>query len=247
MQPQQQNSKTVKKPEGTRSAKAVFCTCLVPYSTGVKIQENLVKARNGDVIPDTILFLEHTPVFSMGIRAKEEHLLCSHDFIKGKGLDIEKSNRGGDVTYHGPGQLIVYPIMKLTGKDADAHLYVARLEEVAIKTASCFGVNAFRRKGMTGAWTEQGKIAAIGVHLKRWITFHGMSFNVNVDLPIYDLIVPCGLKKEKVTSLDAIIHRNIPMAEARKVMAQIFHEVFNCDLHFSTVKSVSELESLCET
>ena len=143
------------------------------------------------------------------------------------GIAVSRSSRGGDITYHAPGQVIMYPILKLKGKEADVHDYTRRLEEVAILTAADFGVPAFRRGGMTGAWTDSGKIAAIGVRIRRWVTSHGMSFNANIDLAGFDAIVPCGLSGEPVASLAGILGKSCPSTRrVRDRMAHHFGRVF---------------------
>lgn len=177
----------------------------IPYAGAVAFQERLVSARIAGCLPDVVLALEHPPVVTLGTRAQAEHVLGSAEDLAARGVDLVASSRGGDVTYHGPGQLVLYPILKLDGREADAHGHLVNLEEVAIRTAADFGVTAFRRPGLTGAWTVAGKIAAIGVRFRRWVSFHGMSFNVAPDLAGFSLIVPCGLAGEPVTSLSAIL------------------------------------------
>ena len=207
--------------------KAVFLNGPVSYDKMADVQNRLVAARIADEICDVVLFLEHLPVVTIGRRGDTTSLLKSPRVLVRQGITVSQSTRGGNVTYHAPGQLVMYPILKLTGCDADVHAYTYALEEVAIRTAADFNVNAFRRSGMTGAWTEVGKLAAIGVRLKRWTTSHGMSFNVNVDLAGFDTIVPCGLKNERVTSLKTILGGNCPeLSEVRKRMAGHFADVF---------------------
>lgn len=186
----------------------------VPYAAAAHLQETLVAARDAGRLPDTLLLLEHPPVITRGIRAKQEHLLLSADELTRRGIDLADSPRGGDITYHAPGQLILYPILKLSGKEADVHAFVHALEDVAIRTAAAFGVDAYRRKHKTGAWTDQGKLAAIGVRFKRWVSSHGMSFNVDLDLAGFNAIVPCGLHGEPVTSLEALLGKVCPTMSA---------------------------------
>lgn len=200
----------------------------VPYPEAAQLQERLVAQRQADEIADTLLLLEHTPVITLGIRAKVEHLLLSRDALDRRGIDLHESPRGGDVTYHAPGQLILYPIMKLEGAEADAHAFVNRLEEIAILTAGAFEVPACRRRGKTGVWTDTGKLAAIGVRFRKWVSSHGMSFNVDVDLAGFGTIVPCGLHGERVTSLKAILGNSCPsMQEVRAVAMRQFERVMN--------------------
>jgi lipoate-protein ligase B len=195
------------------SAIALYLNDPVRYADGVRFQEALVAARQADQIPDTVLFLQHHPVITLGRRGRTQHLLASPDALARHGVDLATSSRGGDVTYHGPGQLVMYPILKLGSAEADSHGYLTNLEEIAVRTASDFGVTAYRRPGMNGAWTDAGKIAAIGFYLKRWVTMHGMSFNVDLDLAGFQLIVGCGLVGEKVSSLRQILGDRGPSLE----------------------------------
>ena len=209
----------------------VFFDRAIGYAEGVALQEALVAARQDDLIPDTILFLEHRPVVTLGRRARTQHLLISPEQLASRGVDYAVASRGGDVTYHGPGQLVMYPILRLRGSGADAHNYLWCLEEIAIRTAADFGVEAWRREGMSGAWTRQGKIAAIGFHLKRWVSMHGMSFNVAPDRPGFDLIVGCGLVGERVASLrDFAGEQCPPVAAVRERMALHAAAVLHRDL-----------------
>ncbi|NLB55847.1 MAG: lipoyl(octanoyl) transferase LipB [Lentisphaerae bacterium] len=205
----------------------IFIDEPVPYKESLLEQEKLAIARLENRISDTILFLEHHAVITRGVRAKDENLLCSKEVLATKGIMLEDTPRGGDVTYHGPGQLVVYPIIKLSKPKADIRGYINKLEEVAIKTVGKYNIDAFRRTGMTGVWTESGKIAAIGVRVKRWVVFHGMSLNVAPDLSHYDNIVPCGLNGEKVTSLSKLLNTSIEVKQVRSTMADCFAEVFD--------------------
>lgn len=195
-------------------ALAVSFPLPVPYAAARHLQDRLVAARQAGRIADTILLLEHPPVITLGIRARQEHLLLPAAELARRGISVVDSPRGGDITYHAPGQLVLYPILKLTGTEADVHAFVGALEEIAIRVADRFGIAAFRRKGKTGAWTDRGKLAAIGVRFRRWISSHGMSFNVNLDLSGFDTIVPCGLHGEPVTSLHALLGDACPPMEA---------------------------------
>lgn len=173
-----------------------------------------------------MLALEHEPVITLGRRARSTHLLVAPEELARRGMAFEVSSRGGDVTYHGPGQLVLYPILKLGEKEADAHGYLTNLEEIAIRTAASFGVTAHRRKGMSGAWTGAGKIAAIGFHIKRWVTLHGMSFNVAPDPGGFDLIVGCGLVGEPVASLKTVLGDACPrLSEVRERILKHFGDV----------------------
>lgn len=200
----------------------------IPYSEGLMIQDKLVAERQADLISDHLLVLEHTPVITLGVRAKTEHILLSQETLIRRGIELHETPRGGDVTYHAPGQLILYPVLKLSGAEADVHAFVGKLEEIAILTADAFCVKAYRRRGKTGVWTDEGKIAAIGVRFKKWVSSHGMSLNVNLDLNGFSAIIPCGLHGERVTSLQAILGQKGPsMQEVRAVMMRQFERVMN--------------------
>ena len=208
------------------TAWGIFFDSPLAFADGVRIQEQLHQARVAGKISDTILFLEHKPVVTLGTRGRTNFLLTSPEQLAARGVDFARASRGGDVTYHGPGQLVMYPILKLGESEADSHSYLENLEEIAIRTAADFGVKAWRRKGMNGAWTDDGKIAAIGFRIRRWITMHGMSFNVSVDLEGFKAIVPCGLQGEPVSSLKKMLGDRCPAVdEVRDRMAYHFSAV----------------------
>jgi len=186
----------------------------LPYAEAVRIQMMLVERRIRDEIPDTLLLLEHTPVITLGRRGRREHLLASEAQLSAAGVELHDSARGGDVTYHAPGQWVLYPILKLGAREMGAHGYLRALEDIALKTARGFGVDAFRRGGNAGAWCRSGKFAAIGFKFTRWVTWHGLSLNVNLDLRGFDLIHGCGLVGEPVTSLQAVLGNNAPDMDA---------------------------------
>lgn len=226
------------------SAIALYLHDPVRYADGVRFQEALVAARQADQIPDTVLFLQHHPVITLGRRGRTQHLLATPDVLARYGVDLVTSSRGGDVTYHGPGQLVIYPILKLGSSESDSHGYLTNLEEVAVRTAADFGVTAYRRPGMNGAWTDAGKIAAIGFYLKRWVTMHGMSFNVDLDLAGFQLIVGCGLVGEKVSSLRHILGDRCPsLAVVRDHVAHHVEQVLGRALSrdFSAIPALARL------
>lgn len=193
-----------------RKMEAYIFESPIGYGDAVDIQRKLHAARLAGEIPDTILLLEHKPVITLGRRGRDNHLTCTPEELYARGIDYHISSRGGDITSHGPGQWVLYPIIELKGAAADAHGYLWKLEEVAIRTASDFGVGAHRRKGMNGAWTVEGKIAAIGFHIKHWITMHGMSFNVRAVPQGFESIVACGLEGERVASLESVLGSRCP-------------------------------------
>jgi lipoyl(octanoyl) transferase len=181
----------------------------VPYGEGLALQERLVAERQAGRIPDTLLLLEHDPVFTLGRNARAEHVLFPEAELRARGFEVYETGRGGDVTYHGPGQVVGYPILHLAPDRCDVHRYVRDLEEVLIRTCADYGVTAGRVPGMTGAWVGQEKIAAIGVRISRWVTSHGFAFNVSADLAPFGLIVPCGLRGRGVTSLERLLGRPV--------------------------------------
>ena len=185
----------------------------VPYAEGLDLQARLVAERQAGRIADTLLLLEHDPVFTLGRNARAEHVLFPDAELRARGFEVFETGRGGDVTYHGPGQIVGYPILDLSPDRCDVHRYVRDLEEVLIRTCADYGVAAARVPGMTGAWVGEAKIAAIGVRIARWVTSHGFAFNVGGDLGAFGLIVPCGIRGRGVTSLERILERPVDREE----------------------------------
>jgi lipoyl(octanoyl) transferase len=196
----------------------------VKYAAALELQKHLVEERKAGRIPDQLLLLEHPPVITLGVRSRDDrsHVLVSDDVLERDGVELFETGRGGDVTFHGPGQLVGYPILDLRPDRLDVHRYVRDLEEVMIRTAGAFGVRAVRQPGLTGAWvdaidaagaTTSEKVAAIGVRIARWVTSHGFAFNVTTDLDRFSLIVPCGIVDKGVTSLKKLLGRTVPMIE----------------------------------
>jgi lipoyl(octanoyl) transferase len=171
--------------------------------------------------------LEHDPVITLGRGAKEAHLLADRQRLAKKGIEVFETNRGGDVTYHGPGQLVAYPVIDLGAAERDVRRYVWRLEEVMIRTVAHFGPVAQRVPGFHGAWIGEGKIGAVGVRICRWVTMHGFALNVNTDLSAFGLIVPCGITGRQVTSLARELGQPVLMDEAVDTTVQMFAEVFD--------------------
>lgn len=186
---------------------------LVPYEAALALQAELVAARKAGTIPDTLLLLQHPPVITLGVKVHQsrEHVLASDDELRVKGIGLFDAGRGGDVTYHGPGQLVGYPILDLKPDRMDAHKYVRDLEEALIGVCADFGLGATRKSGLTGVWVGEEKVAAIGVRLSRWITSHGFALNVSTDLDHFGLIVPCGISDRGVTSLGRLLGTAPPM------------------------------------
>jgi len=172
-----------------------------PYRPIVELMERLAAARAADRIPDTVLLLEHQPVITLGLKTCAADLLQSIEAIERSGIAVERTSRGGGPTFHGPGQTVLYPVVRLAQARLGRAGFLGALEEVALRTAADFGVQAFRRPGLPGVWTRRGKLAAIGYRVRRGVTIHGLSFNCDCDLGGFSRIVPCGLRGERVTSL----------------------------------------------
>jgi lipoyl(octanoyl) transferase len=205
---------------------------VVPYAEGLVLQQELVAARKADRIPDQLLLLEHPPVITLGAKVRDDrsHVLASEQALDDVGVELFEAGRGGDVTYHGPGQLVGYPIIDLRPDRCDIHRYVRDLEEVMIAAAAAFGVRADRVRGLTGAWVGQDKLAAIGVRISRWITSHGFAFNVATDLSHFSLIVPCGIQDRGVTSLGRLLGQPPPMSSVEDAVIQAFTATFGREL-----------------
>jgi lipoyl(octanoyl) transferase len=206
----------------------------VPYGEALALQESLVRARRDGSVPDTLLLLEHPHVITLGSDAHAEHVLADDHERRLLGIELFETGRGGDVTYHGPGQLVGYPILDLKPDRKDLHRYLRDLESVLIEALERLGVRAGRREGMTGVWTDAGKIAAIGVRVSSgWITSHGFALNVRTDLRYFESIVPCGITGESVTSVSAVLGRPVAMDEVADLVADAFAAHFGRRLVFA--------------
>ena len=201
---------------------------LMPYPAALALQRALVEDRRANRVGDLLLFVEHPHVITLGVRGDggRAHLLATAETLASRGIDVHESGRGGDITYHGPGQIVGYPIMDLNPDRRDVHRYVRDLEEVLIRTAVDYGVDAGRVEGLTGVWVGREKLAAIGVRIARWITSHGFALNVSTDLEYFNLIVPCGIADRGVTSLARLLGRPLDRVEVEARIAQHFSQVF---------------------
>ena len=203
---------------------------LIPYAEAYALQKRIVSARKLDVVEDVILFCEHPHVITQGRNGKREHLLASESVLRQKGVEFFETSRGGDVTYHGPGQVVAYPILNLGAIRRDVVWYVRQLEDAMIRATAEFGITAEREAGKTGIWVGQGrsseKLGAIGVHISRWVTSHGLAYNVSTDLRNFELIVPCGIADRKPTSLEKLLGRRADLNEVRPKLAKHLGEVF---------------------
>jgi lipoyl(octanoyl) transferase len=198
------------------------------YADAWDLQRRLFELRLEGLIGDLLLFTEHAHVYTIGKGGDENHLLASEQELQTDSVEVFRIDRGGDITYHGPGQIVGYPILDLNGYFLDIHRYLRSLEEVIIQTLGQFGVEAGREEGMTGVWVKGEKIAAIGVKVSRWRTMHGFALNVNTDLTKFNRIIPCGIFHKGVTSMRRILGRGVPLEEVEDSLAASFSNVFGC-------------------
>jgi len=225
---------------------------LVGYAEAYALQKRVVAARKLGAIEDALLFCEHPHVITQGRNGKREHLLASENVLRQKGVEFFETSRGGDVTYHGPGQIVAYPILNLGAIRRDVVWYVRQLEEAMIRTTAEYGITCFRESGKTGVWVKPSsadrskrdsstslgmtenakaeKLAAIGVHISRWVTSHGLAYNVSTDLRNFELIVPCGIADRKATSLEKLLERRVEVSEVKQKLAKHLGDVFGLEL-----------------
>lgn len=219
---------------------------LIPYPEAYALQKRIVAARKLGAMHDVLLFCEHPHVITQGRNGKREHLLASESVLRQKGVEFFETSRGGDVTYHGPGQIVAYPILNLGAIRRDVVWYVRQLEEAMIRATTEFGIAAGCETGKTGVWVGEGKssekLAAIGVHISRWVTSHGLAYNVSTDLRNFDLIVPCGIADRKATSLEKLLGRRVDLEEVKPKLAKHLGEVFG--LEWQQIARAELLEKL---
>jgi len=213
---------------------------LIRYEPAFELQRALVAARKADAVPDVLLLCEHPHVITLGRNGHQENLLASAHLLRQMTVEFHATDRGGDITYHGPGQIVGYPILNLAAIRRDIGWYMRQLEETLIRATADFGLTAGRRAGMTGVWVENAgsretnrveKLAAIGVHLSRWVTSHGFAYNVSTDLRYFDLIVPCGLQGKRATSLERVLGRAVGREEVAQGIVNHFGELFGREMH----------------
>jgi lipoate-protein ligase B len=206
---------------------------LIPYGSVSDLQQRLVQARKSGAIPDVLILCKHRHVITMGRNGKSDHLRASNETLARMNVEFQSSDRGGDITYHGPGQIVAYPILDLAEHRRDVRWYVEQLEEVMIRATADFGIAARRVRGRHGVWidapTGEEKLAALGIHMSRWVTSHGFAYNVSTDLRYFDLIVPCGIAGRGVTSLERALGRAVSASDVRGRLAIHFGEVFELD------------------
>jgi lipoyl(octanoyl) transferase len=220
---------------------AVLHLGTIDYETGLRLQQRLVELRKNGQVGDVLLLLEHTPVITLGRNAKARNIVVSPEVLTQRGVEVFECDRGGDVTFHGPGQLVGYPIFDLRGfpahdgkrKTLGVIEYVRRLEEVLIRTCADFRIPTKRIPGLTGVWTDQNaeaKIAALGVHISRGVTSHGIALNVNTDLSYFNLIIPCGIESKPVTSIEKELGKQIPLEDVYNSIFRNFGQVFESQI-----------------
>ena len=201
---------------------------LIGYQAALALQRELVEERRANRVPDLLLLLQHPPVITLGVRSEiaRANVVATSERLAELGVEVHETGRGGDVTYHGHGQIVGYPILDLRPDRCDVHRYVRDLEEVMIRACADYGISATRIAGLTGTWVGAEKIGAIGIRISRWITSHGFAFNVGTDLDHFKLIVPCGISDRGVTSLEQLTGRTIPLVAVEDVLVRRFSEVF---------------------
>lgn len=211
----------------------LFCRLgTIDYAEAHRVQKELQRKRVGGEIGDIVLLLEHPPVLTMGRSAKAQHVLATPELLEARGIPVHEVGRGGDVTYHGPGQLVAYPIIDLKPDRKDVRKYVASLEETMIRTCADFGLAAGRVEGLNGAWIGERKVGAVGVRISRWVTMHGLALNVNSDLRQFEMIVPCGIQDKGVTSLSAELGRAVHVADLLEPLAGHFARLYEADIEW---------------
>ncbi len=219
---------------------------LIAYGAAWELQRRVVAARKANAVPDVLLLCEHPHVITLGRNGKREHLRASDLLLRQMGVEFCATDRGGDITYHGPGQLVGYPILNLAEIRRDVVWYVRQLEEAMIRASADFGIRAARQAGKTGVWVDvpgagEEKLGAIGVHISRWVTSHGLAYNVATDLRYFDLIVPCGIPDKRPTSLERLLGRSVSLTEVAPHMVAGLGEVFGRAISPATRDDLEEL------
>jgi lipoyl(octanoyl) transferase len=229
---------------------------LIGYDHAYGLQQRVVAARKASLVPDVVLLCEHPHVITQGRNGRVEHLLAPEALLRQMGVEFHTTNRGGDITYHGPGQIVAYPILNLAGIRRDVGWYVRQLEEAMIRTTAEYGVTAGRVEGRTGVWVNlagqdarqtEEKLGAIGVHISRWVTSHGLAYNVTTDLRYFDLIVPCGIADKRATSLSKLLGREVEMDEASTRLVRHLADCFGRAMRAVAIADLEEALVSAET
>jgi lipoate-protein ligase B len=210
------------------------------YARALELQMEICRRKKLVATPDVLLLLEHLPVITLGRNGDWHNLVVSEETLKARQVSRYHVDRGGDITYHGPGQLVGYPLLKLERHEQDVHRYMRNLEETILCVLRECGIAADREEKLTGVWTAAGKICAMGVHISRWVTRHGFALNVNTDLSFYDLIVPCGIVGKPVTSMQQILGREVSLPEVAKKLTVHFGRIFGREMIPISVQELHE-------
>lgn len=212
----------------------LFCRLgTVDYAEAHELQRRLQDKRIAGEIGDVVLLLEHPPVLTLGRSAKEQHVIAPAAMLEAEAIRVHEVGRGGDVTYHGPGQLVAYPIIDLKPDRKDVRKYVWSLEETMIRTCADFGISATRSAGLNGAWISDRKVGAVGVRISRWVTMHGLALNANTNLRHFELIVPCGIQDKAVTSLSVELGRPVSVADVIAPLAAHFAALYDAEIEWT--------------
>lgn len=214
---------------------------LVPYDEALALQHRIVEARKAGQLDDVLILLEHPPVITLGRQADESNIIAAPDFLDALGIQVRRVERGGDVTYHGPGQLMGYPILNLRNHRKDVGWYIRSLEQVAVGALAEFGIEAEPRTGReTGVWVGSNKIVAIGARIEEWVSYHGFALYVDPIMSHFDLIVPCGLRDKGVTSMRQLLGQPVEMQAVREAVARQFAGVFGVELQPVTLAELED-------
>lgn len=202
----------------------------VPFEAALKIQHQLMNGKKNGMEEDYLLTAEHPHTYTIGVTGSLENLLVDEEYLNSNGIKLRHIRRGGDITYHGPGQLVAYPILNLNNYYKDLHRYLRDLEEVLISTVKYFGIVAGRITGLTGIWVGDEKLASIGIKMSKWITMHGTALNVSTDLSYFDNIISCGVRDKTVTSMSKLLGKSLVVDEVSPVYVKSFSKVFGSDI-----------------
>lgn len=216
----------------------------IAYDKAWQLQKEVFDKRVKNEIDDRFFLLEHPHTYTLGRTADKANLIGTKEFLEQNGISVFDIDRGGDITYHGPGQIVGYPIIDLKNWKQDTHLYLRNLEEVIIRTCADYGIKTGRNDKYTGVWTDDKKIAAIGIKVSRWVTMHGFAFNINSDLSMFGGIIPCGIKDKEVTSLSELLNKKVDIQEVKLVLVKHFRDVFEYDNYSKkTIDSILQTKS----
>lgn len=213
---------------------------LTDYLVALELQMRICRAKKSGFETDVLLLLEHPPTITLGRNGKRRNLLASTEELATRGISLHEVDRGGDITFHGPGQLIGYPLLQLSEGERDVHRLMSNLEDSLIRLLARYGIQSGRTEHLTGVWTDEGKIAAMGIHISRWLTRHGFALNVNTDLSFYDLIIPCGIVGKKVASMENILAHRLDLQQIAQDYAGVFMQVFQRNISWLNRESLED-------